>query len=121
MLNRGGMFLGIHPEGTRKKDGDPYTFLPPQPGVGRIIHQSRSVVLPVFINGLLNDLPRQVASNFDGTGTKIHVVFGRPVDVAELRTARGSPRTYRTIAERTLEAIAVLGQEERAIRGASAR
>ena len=35
MLQRGGTFLGIHPEGTRKKDDDPYTLLPAQPGVGQ--------------------------------------------------------------------------------------
>jgi 1-acyl-sn-glycerol-3-phosphate acyltransferase len=116
MLNRGGMFLGMHPEGTRNKNGDPYTFLPAQPGVGRIIHQSKSVVLPVFINGLINDLPRQVTSNFDGTGTPIHIVFGKPLDVEDLRAARGSPRVYRALAERTLETIGALGREERAHR-----
>jgi len=116
MLDRGGMFLGMHPEGTRKKDDDPYTFLPAQPGVGRVVHQSRATVLPVFINGLLNDLPRQVASNFDGTGTRIHVVFGAPVDFGDLMSARGSPRVYRAIADRTLDSIAALGREEKAIR-----
>lgn len=116
MLNRGGMFLGMHPEGTRKKDDDPYTFLPAQPGVGRVIHQSQSLVLPVFVNGLLNDLRRQVASNFDGTGLPVHVVFGEPVDFSDLRAARGSPRVYRTIAERALGAIAALGREEKSIR-----
>jgi 1-acyl-sn-glycerol-3-phosphate acyltransferase len=117
MLTRGGMFLGMHPEGTRKKDGDPYSFLPAQPGVGRIIHQSRTQVLPVFINGLLNDLRRQVTSNFDGTGVPVHIVFGQPVDFGDLLDARGSPRVYRALAERCLDAIASLGQEERAIRG----
>src|ERR1041385_4432824 len=111
MLKRGGMFVGMHPEGTRKKDGDPYSFLPAQPGVGRIIHQSRTQVLPVFINGLLNDLRRQVTSNFDGTGVPVHIVFGQPVDFGDLLDARGSPRVYRALAERCLDAIASLGQE----------
>lgn len=119
MLVRGGMFLGMHPEGTRKKDDDPYTLLPAQPGVGRIIHGSRSTVLPVFVNGLLQkDLRRQVLSNFDGSGVPIHIVFGHPVDFGELLDARASPRVYRAIAERTLEAISELGQEEKAIRAA---
>jgi len=120
MLKRGGMFLGMHPEGTRKMDEDPYSFLPAQPGVGRIIHGSRSPVLPVFVNGLLNDLPRQVTSNFDGSGTRIHVVFGSPVDFGDLLDARGSPRVYRAIAERTLESISALGQEEKALRADAA-
>ncbi len=50
-----GFFAGIHPEGTRKKDDDPYTFLPAQSGVGRVIRKAHVVpVLPVFVNGLLN-------------------------------------------------------------------
>ncbi len=116
MLRRGGTFLGMHPEGTRNKNSDPYTLLPPQPGVGRLIHHSRVAVLPVFVNGLLNDLPRQVTSNYDGTGVPVHVVFGEPVDYGGLLDAKGSPRVYRAITERTCEVIASLGAEERAHR-----
>src|SRR5262245_59816851 len=117
MLARGGMFLGMHPEGTRKKDDDAYSLLPAQPGVGRIIHGSKSSVLPVFVNGLLQkDLPRQIQSNFDGTGIPVNIVFGEPVDFGDLLEARGSPRVYRAIAERTLEKISGLGEEERLIR-----
>ena len=55
LLRRGGFFVGLHPEGTRKKDDDPYTFLPAQSGVGRVIHKARVPVVPVFVNGLGND------------------------------------------------------------------
>jgi 1-acyl-sn-glycerol-3-phosphate acyltransferase len=116
MLKRGGAFLGMHPEGTRNKGEDPYTLLPAQPGVGRLIHHSRVAVLPVFVNGLLNNLPKQVTSNFDGTGVPVHIVFGEPVDYGALLERRGSPRTYRAIAEKTASVIAGLGQEERAHR-----
>jgi 1-acyl-sn-glycerol-3-phosphate acyltransferase len=116
LLRRGGTFAGLHPEGTRKLDDDPYTFLPAQTGVGRVIHESRVTVLPVFINGLNNDLRRQVVSNFDNTGQPINVVFGKPVDFGGLLGRRASPRLYRTIAERTLEAISELGAEERRLR-----
>jgi 1-acyl-sn-glycerol-3-phosphate acyltransferase len=116
MLKRGGAFLGMHPEGTRNKGEDPYTLLAAQPGVGRLIHHSRVAVLPVFVNGLLNDLPKQVTSNFDGTGVPVHIVFGEPVDYGALLEKRGSPRTYRAIAEKTASVIAGLGQEERAHR-----
>lgn len=119
MLKRGGAFLGMHPEGTRNKGDDPYTLLPAQPGVGRLIHHSRAAVLPVFVNGLLNDLPKQVTSNFDGTGVPVHIVFGEPVDYGALLEQRGSPRTYRAIAEKTASVIAGLGHEERAHRAAA--
>ncbi|MEZ4225790.1 MAG: lysophospholipid acyltransferase family protein [Polyangiaceae bacterium] len=113
LMQRGGVLVGLHPEGTRKRDDDPYTFLPAQSGVGRLIHKSGATVIPVFINGLINDLPRQVWSNFDGTGNDIHVVFGEPVDFGELQSKPGSPRTYKAMAERCMEVIGQLGQEEK--------
>ncbi len=119
LLRRGGFFVGVHPEGTRNKSDDPYTLLPAQSGVGRIIHRSRVTVLPVFINGLGNDLPKQVAGNFTRKGDAIHVVFGAPVDFGALLDAPPSPRVFRQVADKTLDAIRALGQEERAIRAAS--
>lgn len=113
LLRRGGMFAGLHPEGTRKRDDDPYTFLPAQRGVGRVIHQARVPVIPVFINGLINDLPRQIMSNFDGKGRRIVVVFGEPIDFSDLYEKPGSQRVHQAIADRTLEAIGKLGEEER--------
>ena len=114
LLRRGGYFCGIHPEGTRKKDDDPYTFLPAQRGVGRVIHAAGVPVIPVFINGLLpNDLPRQVASNFDGTGRKIVVVFGAPIDFSDLLAEPSTSKVHQAIANRTLEVIGRLGAEER--------
>jgi 1-acyl-sn-glycerol-3-phosphate acyltransferase len=116
LLRRGGFFVGLHPEGTRKTDGDPYTFLPAQSGVGRIIHKARVPVIPVFVNGLGNDLPRQVAGGITGSGPPIHMVFGAPVDFGALLRERGGSRAYRRIAERCIEAIADLGREEKALR-----
>jgi 1-acyl-sn-glycerol-3-phosphate acyltransferase len=116
LLRRGGIFAGLHPEGTRKLDDDPYTFLPAQPGVGRVIHGARVAVLPVFINGLQNDLPRQVASNFDRSGRSVNVVFGAPLELGELLERKRSPRVYREISERVMQAIGALGQEERRLR-----
>jgi 1-acyl-sn-glycerol-3-phosphate acyltransferase len=116
LLRRGGFFVGLHPEGTRKKDDDPYTLLPPQSGVGRMIRKARVPVVPVFINGLGNDLARQIIDGITGHGRLIHVVYGEPIDFGSLLDAPESPRTYKRIAERCLEAITGLGQEEKAIR-----
>ena len=115
LLRRGGFFVGLHPEGTRKKDDDPYTFLPAQSGVGRVIHKARVPVVPVFVNGLGNDLVAQVRGGITGRGTPIHMVFGAPVDFGLLLQKPGGPRTYRALAERCLEAIGALGQEEKAL------
>ena len=116
ILRGPGMFVGLHPEGTRNQTGDPYTLLPAQSGVGRIIHQAKVSVLPVFIHGLGNDLPKQIAGNFTRKGDTINVVFGAPVDFGDLLQKPASPRVFKKVSERTLEVIASLGQEEKAIR-----
>jgi 1-acyl-sn-glycerol-3-phosphate acyltransferase len=116
LLRRGGMFVGVHPEGTRKKDDDPYTFLPAQPGIGRLIYHSQVPVLPVFVNGLGNSIPKQISDNATKKGAPVTVVFGKPVDFGALRDSPPSPRVYKRLSERALEAIGDLGQEEREIR-----
>jgi 1-acyl-sn-glycerol-3-phosphate acyltransferase len=116
LARRGGAFIGMHPEGTRNKDGDPYSFLPAQSGVGRIIRQADVEVIPVFINGLINDLALQVTSNARRNGVPIIVVFGKPVDFSGMLQENASPRLYKRIADRSLDAIRELSVEERDIR-----
>jgi 1-acyl-sn-glycerol-3-phosphate acyltransferase len=118
LLRGGGFFAGIHPEGTRKKDDDPYTLLPPQSGVGRVIRKARVPVVPVFVNGLGNNLAKQIAAGLSGTGRPIHIVFGAPIELGSLLDAPEGLRTYKRIAERCVEEIAKLGQEEMGIRAA---
>lgn len=120
LLGAGGTFVGLHPEGMRNKGDDPYALLPAQSGVGRIIQASRSAVIPVFINGLGNDIVKQVASNYMKSGDDVNVVFGAPIDFGDMLNAPPSPRLHRAISERALDEIRKLGEEERAIRhGAS--
>jgi 1-acyl-sn-glycerol-3-phosphate acyltransferase len=116
LARRGGAFIGMHPEGTRNKDGDPYEFLPAQSGVGRIIRQADVEVIPVFINGLVNDIVEQVTSNAKKKGVPIVVQFGKPVDFGGLLQENPSPRLYKRIAERSIDAIRELSKEEREIR-----
>lgn len=116
LLKRGGTFVGLHPEGTRNQGADPYALLPAQGGVGRVIQASRVDVLPVFVNGLSNDLPKQIAGNFTRKGTPIIVNFGGPIDFKGLLDQPPSPRLHRRISEHALEHIRRLGEEERAIR-----
>ncbi len=115
-LRVGGFFVGIHPEGARKKDSDPYTFLPARSGVGRVIHRARPTVLPAFINGPVNDIVTQIRSNFDGSGTPVNIVFGEPLEMDDLLDVPGSPRAYKAISERCLEVIGELGQVEKGLR-----
>ena len=118
LLRRGGMVAGMHPEGTRKRDDDPYTFLPAQRGVGKVIQDSRVPVIPVFINGLINDFPRQILGNIRRTGQDVFVVFGAPVDFGGLLDQSKSPKVHQAISDRVMQAVSELGQEERALRAA---
>jgi 1-acyl-sn-glycerol-3-phosphate acyltransferase len=117
LLRRGGMFVGLHPEGTRNKGDDPYALLPAQGGVGRVIQAARVDVVPVFVNGLGNDLAKQIAGNFTRKGEPIIVNFGKPIDFQGMLDEPPSPRLHRRISEHALEQIRLLGEEERAIRG----
>ncbi len=117
LLAEGSMFVGLHPEGTRNRNEDPYSFLPAQPGVGRVIHSAQNLdVVPVFVSGLGNDLWKQVKGNFTKKGAPIVVVFGPTVDLHDLLAERPSPRIYREISERCMRAIGECGEQERAIR-----
>ncbi|HVF67019.1 MAG TPA: lysophospholipid acyltransferase family protein [Pyrinomonadaceae bacterium] len=108
-----GNVIGFHPEGTRNKNSDPYTYLRPQPGVGKLIKDARPQVVPVFIAGLGNDLKRQVLGNWRG-GEKVRVRFGPAIDFSEFYDRRDSARTYMEIAAFVMSKIAELGEQDRA-------
>lgn len=119
LLRAGGALVGLHPEGTRNRGDDPYTFLPARPGAGRIIHATRgsnTTVVPVFINGLGNDLARQVAGNYLKTGGPITIVFGHPIDFGALLSEPASPDLDQRLSEHALAAVHALGAEERELR-----
>lgn len=116
LLRAGGVLVGVHPEGTRKRDGDPYTLLPAQPGIGRLIYHARVPVIPVFVNGLGNSIPKQIAGNVTKSGEPVHIVFGAPVEFGALLETPASPRAYKKLSERALAAIHALGQEEKSYR-----
>jgi 1-acyl-sn-glycerol-3-phosphate acyltransferase len=116
LLRRGGMFVGVHPEGTRKRDDDPYTFLPAQPGVGRLIYHAECPVIPVFVNGLGNSIGKTIADNASRKGKPVFVNFGAPIEFGDLLHVPPSPRAYKRLSEHALEAIGALGQEERELR-----
>jgi len=116
LLRQGDMFVGLHPEGTRGKGDDPYTFLPAKPGVGRVIFEAKVPVVPVFVHGLGNNLVQQVRGNFNGSGPTINVVFGAPIELDQLLAEPGSPRLFQAISDRCMSEIARLGSEEKALR-----
>ena len=114
--NGPGNVIGFHPEGTRNKGTDPYSFLPAQPGIGKLIKDAAPQVIPVFVVGLGNDLPRQVLGNWTG-GPKIRIHFGEQIDFERYLVKKDHMRTYKEISEFVMSKIAELGIKDRAMFG----
>jgi 1-acyl-sn-glycerol-3-phosphate acyltransferase len=107
-----GNVIGFHPEGKRNLNDDPYSFLPAQPGIGKVIYEAKPQVLPVFIAGLNNDLPKQILGNWFG-GEKVRIRFGDAVELDKFYEMRDSVRTHKAIADHLMEKIAVLAEDDR--------
>ena len=118
-LQEPGSVVGLHPEGTRNKGDDPYTLLSAQPGVGQIILASNAIVIPIFINGLSNEIVRDVRLNFHPHGFRrepIIIAYGDPIDYADLAAKKPRAALYKQMADRTRSAITELGERERELR-----
>ena len=113
-LEGAGNVIGFHPEGTRNKNNDPYTFLRPQPGVGKLIKDANPQVIPVFIAGLGNNLPKQVLGNWFG-GPKIRIHFGAQLDLSEFIAKKDHVRTYKEIGDFLMSKIGELGEQDKEV------
>lgn len=107
-----GHIIGFHPEGKRNLNDDPYSFLPAQPGIGKVILNADPQVIPVFIAGLGNDLPKQILGNWTG-GEKVRIWFGEIVDLSGFHGKRDSLRTHKEISDFLMTKISDLGEEDR--------
>ena len=112
--NGPGNVIGFHPEGTRNKSANPYSFLRAQPGVGKLIKEATPQVIPVFIAGLGNDLPRQVMGNWRG-GEKIRIHFGPQIDFTDYFNRKDHVRTYMEIGKVVMQRISDLGEQDRGL------
>jgi 1-acyl-sn-glycerol-3-phosphate acyltransferase len=110
-----GNVIGFHPEGKRNLSDDPYSFLPPQPGTGKLIKDARPQVIPVFIAGLCNNLPRQIARNWNRREV-IRIHFGEMIDFSEYFAKPDRARTYSEISKLVMIRIARLAEDDRAMR-----
>jgi 1-acyl-sn-glycerol-3-phosphate acyltransferase len=122
-LRTPGSFVGVHPEGTRGKGPDPYELLPAQPGIGQIVLHGKPIVLPCFINGLSNDIVEAIRTTYQADirrSNPVIVVYGPPVDYADLTTSRPRAALYKRCSDRILDAVRALSVRERALRAACA-
>jgi 1-acyl-sn-glycerol-3-phosphate acyltransferase len=114
-LRKPGTVMGLHPEGTRNKSDDPYSFLPAQPGVGKVAMETDAHVHPVFIHGVTNNLALEWKRNWlmPRERNPITVMFGPKIDFSDLRTS-DTRATHKKAADRCLDAIKALADIHRA-------
>ena len=108
-----GQILGIHPEGGRNLDPDPYALMRCQPGTGKIIHAARPIVIPCFIAGLDNSVATQIRRNWSG-GEPVRVWFDAPVALDEQLALPGKGSTYKQITELVMARVRELAERDRA-------
>lgn len=104
--------IGFHPEGKRNLTGGTYDLFPAQPGIGKVIYSAKPQVIPVFIAGLGNDLPKQILGNWTG-GEKVRIWFGEPIELGEFYEKGDRLRTHKEIADHLMLKIGELGERDR--------
>lgn len=99
----------LFPEGTRHPDG---VLGKGNRGVGKIIYDTHPTVVPTALVGLNT-------WRFPRCGQKALVVFGKPLDFADLYAREDCKETHQLIVDRVMTAIAELLKAEGAYRGES--
>jgi 1-acyl-sn-glycerol-3-phosphate acyltransferase len=92
----------LFPEGTRHKDG---VLGKGNRGVGKIIYDTRPVVVPTALTGLNH-------WQFPGAGQEAAVIFGKPLDFSDLLHLEDCKETHQLIVDRVMTAIAELLKSE---------
>jgi len=92
----------IFPEGTRHRDGQ---LGKGNRGVGKIIYDTRPVVIPAALTGLNN-------WKFPSVSAKGGVFFGPPLDFSDLFAMEDNKATHQLIVDRVMDAIADLLKRE---------
>jgi 1-acyl-sn-glycerol-3-phosphate acyltransferase len=110
-----GTVLGFHPEGTRNKGPDPYSFLPAQPGVGRVaLGSKRAKVIPIFVLGMGNTIRGEWKMNFGAPDEHpVDMYVGTPIDFEDLRPKANMITAQKKAADRCLDAIKGLAEKQR--------
>ncbi|GED56229.1 1-acyl-sn-glycerol-3-phosphate acyltransferase [Brevibacillus formosus] len=85
-----GKIFGIFPEGTRSKTGEPGEAMP---GVAMFALKSEAAVIPVAIIGPYRPF------------RSIKIVYGKPIDLTQLREAKSSADTLKETSDLIMEHI----------------
>jgi len=99
----------IFPEGTRSRTGE---LKEGRPGTGKLIHDTRCKVVPIYHSGMETVLP--VGTAWPRIFRRIEVNIGKPIDMSDLYALPASKETSKIVIERVMEAIAELKAESEA-------
>jgi 1-acyl-sn-glycerol-3-phosphate acyltransferase len=97
----------VFPEGTRTHDG---RLGEAKLGVGLIAHHARATVIPAYVRGSYDILPRHAKRI---RLSRCAVWFGSPVDLDELYRQGKSKEVYKRIGDRIMEGIRRLEERSR--------
>jgi len=104
-LKQGGI-IHIFPEGTRSRTGE---LLPPKGGIGKRVYETRVKVIPCYQEGMRDILP--VGTHIPRLGKKIRVIVGEPICFDEYFAKENVPDTWREIAQKVMDEIALLKEK----------
>jgi 1-acyl-sn-glycerol-3-phosphate acyltransferase len=112
-----GTIVGIHPEGTRNKSADPYSFLSAKPGAGELaLLDPDLIVIPIFVLGLSNAIHQEFADNWlRPDSTPIDIVFGARIGFEDLRVEGNPVSSQAAATERCMDAIRDLASVQQGI------
>ncbi|MDX2185148.1 MAG: lysophospholipid acyltransferase family protein [Gemmatimonadaceae bacterium] len=110
-----GRVVGLHPEGTRNTNPDPWHLLPAQPGTGRLLMETDVQAIPVFIAGLGNSYLAQRRAGRSGARVRIHV--GAPIDRAAFAGLPSRARNWVGVGTQVMQRIQQLADADRAAHG----
>jgi 1-acyl-sn-glycerol-3-phosphate acyltransferase len=117
-----GTWVGIHPEGTRNVDLNPWSFRKAHAGAGQIALAVDGIrTIPLLVLGMSNNIVLETWRNWTNPAKyPIYIWYGPDVDFGDLRARAEEPEAWRLASERCMEAIAELAvalQEELATTG----
>ena len=118
-LQTPGHIVGMHPEGKRNLGDDPYELLPAQPGVGQMALKAKPIIIPVFSNGLSNDIVETIRLSYRQDSRKLApviITIGEPLDYSEFTKKKPRAVLYKKCSDMIRETIMQLGEKEREVR-----
>jgi 1-acyl-sn-glycerol-3-phosphate acyltransferase len=110
-----GRVVGLHPEGTRNSNADPWHLLPAQPGTGRLLMETDVHAIPVFIAGLGNSYLAQRRAGRSGARVRIHV--GAPIDRTSFAGLPSRARNWVGVGAQVMQRIQALADQDRDAHG----